>query len=188
MPLEKARDIMTPLDQYAVVDESATIVDAFQALDRAQDLVPDDKQPHRAVLVRNAQGEITGKLGHHALLAGMEPRYLDLGKKKKSTRDGYSTDFLMSFAGQMPLWQDDFDTYARRAISTRVTEVMHPIAEHIDIDAPIGEVIHQILTYDALSLLVMEQGRPVGMLRVSDLFSVVSKNIRRRAEELSGEE
>jgi len=177
---------MTPLDQYAVVDESATIVEALQELERAQTLVPEGMAPHRAVLVRNSAGEITGKLGHHGFLAGLEPRYLETDKPTIS-HTGYSQEFLSSMLEQMPLWQNDFDTYVRRAMTTTVAEVMHPIAEHIDIDAPIGEVIHQIITCEAISLLVTEGTRPVGMLRVSDLFSVVSKNIKRRAGELAGE-
>lgn len=178
---------MTPLDQYAVVEESATIVEALQELERAQSLVPEGMAPHRAVLVRNSDGEITGKIGHHGFLAGLEPRYLQTDKPKTISHQGYSQEFLSSMLEQMPLWQSDFDTYARRAMTTPVSEVMHPIAEHIDIDAPIGEVIHEIITCEAISLLVTEAGRAVGMLRVSDLFSVVAKNIKRRAGELAGE-
>lgn len=186
MPLERARDIMTPLDQYAVVDESATIVEALEELERAQGLVPEGRAPHRAVLVRGANGEIVGKLGHHGFLAALEPRYLEGRKSQTISRQGYPEEFFHSMLEQMPLWQDNFDTYVRRAMRTKVTEVMHPISEDIDIDAPIGEVIHQIITCGALSLLVTERGKAVGMLRLSDLFTIVAKNLKRRAEELSG--
>jgi len=188
MPLERARDIMTPLDQYAVVDESATIVEALTELERAQGLVPAGMAPHRAVLVRGRNGAIVGKLGHHGFLAALEPRYLEGRQTQTISRQGYPEEFFHSMLEQMPLWQANFDTYVRRAMTTRVAQVMHPISEDIDIDAPIGEVIHRIITCEALSLLVTERGQAVGMLRLSDLFSVVSKNIKRRAGELSGKE
>jgi hypothetical protein len=185
MPLETARDIMIPLDQYAVVEESATMVDALRALDHAQHLVPQGRHPHRAVLVRDQDGNITGKLGHHAFLTGLEPRYLEGSNSHALSHQGYSRDFLLSIMEQMSLWQADFDTYVRRALATKVVDVMHPIDEQVDIDAPIGEVIHKLIVYNALSLIVTEHDRPAGMVRLADLFSVVAKNIRRRAAALA---
>jgi len=181
MPLETARDIMIPLDHYAVVDEDATMVEALHALERAQHLVPPGKHAHRAVLVRGAGGAIIGKLGHHSFLAGLEPRYLAMGDASAFSRKGYTKEYLRSMMEQVSLWQSDFATYVQRAMTTTVAEVMHPLEEHVDVDAPIGEVIHKLLMYSALSLVVTADGQPVGMVRLADLFTVVAKNIKRRA-------
>ena len=47
------RDVMLPLDEYAVVSEDDTLFDAFLALEKAQKKRPPGRQKHRAVLVRN---------------------------------------------------------------------------------------------------------------------------------------
>ncbi len=187
MPLETAKDIMLPLDEYAVVDEDATMLDALHALDDAQARIPGTQHPHRAVLVRNAAGAIVGKLGHHAFLAGLEPRYSEVGKapSRALSRAALPKDFLSSMMRQMSLWQDNFDVYVRRAMRARVGDVMHPLAnEQIDIDAPIGEAIHQLIADQTLSLLVTDGGQPVGILRLSDLFSLVAKLIKRRSTDI----
>jgi cardiolipin synthase len=181
MALETARDIMIPLDQYAVVEESATMVDALHALDRVQQLVPEGRHPHRAVLVRDRNANIVGKLGHHAFLSGLEPRYLEIGKPQAFTHQGYSRSFLLEIMEHMSLWSEDSDTYVRRAISTKVADVMHPVVEYVDIDAPIAEVIHKLIMYSSLSLVVTEGDNPVGMVRLADVFSVVAENIKRTA-------
>jgi CBS domain-containing protein len=188
MPLEIARDIMLPLEQYAVVSEDTTMIEALHALAAAQNLVPKDRHPHRAVLIKNAEGNIIGKLGHHAFLAALEPHYLKVGQPHAFSSEGYSRDFLLSIMQHMSLWQGDFNSYTRRAMNTKVGEVMHPVAEHVDIEATIGEVIHKLIMYCVLSLIVTENDTPVGIIRLSDIFFVVSKNLRKRAALLTEED
>lgn len=166
-----AGDIMIPLDQCTVVDEDATMVEALQALDVAQSLVPEGVQPHRIVLVRDARGAIVGKLGHHALLGGLEPRHL--GVDGEGGREGYTRKYLLSIVGHAPCWKDELDRSVKRAMTSRVGDVMHPVAEQVDIDASIGQVVSKLARCNERSLVVTEGDRPVGMLQLTDLFSVV---------------
>lgn len=179
MPLRIVRDIMLPLEEYAVVDEEATMVDALEALEAAQAKVPAGRHPHRAVLVRGADGAITGKLGHLAFFAGLEPSYLaDL---PAMSRVGLSKDLVRSIQ-EMGVWQLDFNDYVLRAQKTCVKDVMHSVAqEHIDAGEPIGEAIHKLVVHQTLSLVVTEGGRAVGILRLADLFPVVAKLIVERS-------
>lgn len=184
MPLETARDIMVPLEEYAVVDEDATMVEALQVLERAQDKVPEGKHPHRAVLVRGKNGAIKGKLGHHAFLAGLEPRYGRLSSSSALSQSGFTPEYLNSIMEGMSLWNEDFNQYVRRARVTKVADVMVPIKEHVKIDDPIGEVLHMLITHNNLSLIVTDDGQPVGVVRLSDVFSVITKLIKRRAADM----
>ncbi len=184
MPLERASDIMIPLEEYAVVDEDATMVDALVVLERAQDKVPEGKQPHRAVLVRGKNGAIKGKLGHHAFLAGLEPHYGRLGSSRALSQSGFSGEYLSSIMEEISLWNEDFGQYVRRAKATKVADVMIPIKEHVELDDPIGDVLHKLITHNNLSLIVTSGGVPVGVVRLSDLFSVIAKLIKRRAAEM----
>ncbi|MCX6641726.1 MAG: CBS domain-containing protein [bacterium] len=181
MALEKVKDIMTPLDDYAVVLEDATMLDALRALEEAQKKLPPGRQPHRAVLVVNKENKIVGKLGHLAFLKGLEPRYSKMGDLGVLSRVGLSSDFISSMMDNMNLWKESFTDYVNRAKTTRVKDVMHSATESIDEEAPLGEAIHRIVMYQSLSILVTRADKVVGILRISDLFSVISKLIIKKA-------
>ena len=51
METKTVKDLMLPLEEYAVVHEDATLREAMMALDQAQNRVHAGRQPHRAVLV-----------------------------------------------------------------------------------------------------------------------------------------
>ena len=70
---DRVRDLTLALSEYAVVDEDATVLDALEALRASQEQLPPDRQPHRAVLVRDRMGEIIGKLHHFAFLRALIP-------------------------------------------------------------------------------------------------------------------
>ncbi|MEW6744446.1 MAG: CBS domain-containing protein [Planctomycetota bacterium] len=181
MALQSVKDIMLPLDDYAVVDEEATMLHALHALDEAQKRLPPGRQPHRAVLVTDKNGHIVGKLGHLAFLSALEPRYDEMGDLKTLSRVGMSAEFITSMMDSLRLWKEEVNTYVRRARNTKVKDAMHPVTENIDENATIGEAIHRILMYQTLSLLVTRGDRVVGILRLSDLFSAVTGLIKARA-------
>jgi hypothetical protein len=58
---------------------------------------------------------------------------------------------------------------------------MHSVGQQIDVEAPICDVIDQMVTWQTLSVLVTEKGRPVGLIRLSDLCDAVMKQIRQTA-------
>ena len=68
-------DIMVPLEEYAVVDEDATVVDALRALQSSQEKLEVGRAPHRAILVRDRNGVIVGKLHHFAFLRALVERF-----------------------------------------------------------------------------------------------------------------
>jgi CBS domain-containing protein len=188
VPLNTVRDIMLPLDEYVVVEADSTIFDALVALDDAQNMVSEGRAPHRAVLVRGPDGSILGKVGHQAFLAGLEPQYCDIGEVSALARAGLSKEFLKTIMQRMPLWKQGFDHYVRVSMNRRVFDIMHPVAdESADIDENIRETIHKLISYNALSLVVTEHGKPVGIVRLADIFPVVTKLIRRRALKLQAE-
>jgi len=62
------KDLMLPLDDYAVVQEDATLIEAYCALVEARKKLPPDRPPSRAVLVTDKKGKIVGKVGQLAFL------------------------------------------------------------------------------------------------------------------------
>jgi hypothetical protein len=121
-----------------------------------------------------------------AFFAGLEPKYEELGDLSTLSRAGISPAFLKSMMQDLALWNMDFDHYARRALETPIKKVMHPVGEHVEETDRIEEAIHKLVVYQTLSLVVTKDSKPVGILRLADLFPVVAKNIRKRAENLKG--
>jgi hypothetical protein len=177
MRSKTVRDIMLPLAEYAVVGEETTLRDALLALEAAQAQLPPHAPRHRAVLVADSSGRIVGKLGQHALLAALEPKYASLGDLERLTQAGLSTEFVESIMENYRFWQDDLEDVCRRARAVRVRQVMRPVEAGIAADASLTRAIHLFVMWNTLSLLVTEGERAVGILRLSDLFREVSRHV-----------
>jgi CBS domain-containing protein len=178
MLTKSVKDLMLPLDDYAVVPQEATLLDAVIALENAQSKLPPNREPHRAVLVVDEKNQIVGKLGHLAFLKALEPKYSSVGDMGVLSRVGLSAEFINSMMENMNLWKDSLDDICRRARNTRIREVMHPVTESVDENATISEAMHKIIMLQTLSLLVTRHHEVVGILRLSDLYREVANRIK----------
>ena len=173
-------DVMLPLEEYALVSEEDTLYDAFITLEEAQEKRPEGRQKHRAVLVRGQNNEIIGKLGHLGFLKALEPGYKDLGQLDIVSKAGLTKEFITSMMKNFELLQDDLDEIRKRTKTIKIKEVMRPMTEQVDVNDTINEAIHKIIMWQVLSCLVTKGGKVVGILRISDLFDEVSKNILKK--------
>jgi len=170
-------DVMLPLEEYAVVSEDDTLYDAFIALENAQKKRPASRQKHRAVLVRNSNNEIVGKLGHLGFLKALEPGYKNLGELDGISKAGLTKEYITSMMKNFELLQDDLDDIRNKTKTIKMKEVMRSMTEQVDVNDTINEAIHNIIIWQILSVLVTKGGKVVGILRLSDLFDEVSRNI-----------
>jgi CBS domain-containing protein len=168
---------MLPLDDYGIVQQNGTMIDAMRVLQEANKKLPEDRQPHRAVLVADKDGKIVGKLGYLAFLRGLEPRYEKVGDLGKVTRSGWSSDFITTMMDDMRLWKESFAHYVHRAEHTKVKEVMHPATDSIEVSASLAEAVHKIVMYQTLSVLVTEGGNIVGILRLADVYAEIAEKM-----------
>jgi hypothetical protein len=174
----KVKDLMVPLDEYAVVPEEATLLDAINALESAQKRLPEGRQPHRAVLVEGKDKKIIGKVGQLAFLKALEPKYNVLGDLEMLARAGVQPDFISSMMENYQFFQDSLSDLCWRGRNIRVTDVMRPVAEHIDEKASLREAIHQIIMLQTLSILVTRGREVIGLLRLSDLYEEVADQMK----------
>jgi len=170
-------DVMLPLDEYAVVSEDDTLYKAFIVLEEAQKKRSKGRQKHRAVLVKNSKNEIVGKLGHLGFLKALEPGYKNLGELDVISKAGLTKEFITSMMKNFELLQDDLDEIRKKTKTIKIKEVMRPMTEQVDVNDTINEAIHKIIMWQVLSCLVTKGGKVVGILRISDLFDEVSRNI-----------
>lgn len=173
------KDLMVSLDDYPVVQEDATILDALNALETAQENLPAGREPHRAVLVVDKSKKVVGKIGHLAFLRALEPKYLYLGDLKTLSRAGLSETFIGDMMENLSFLRGTLEDICRQVGSLRVRDVMHPVSESIDEKASLTEAIHKIVIWQTLSILVTRGSDVVGILRLSDLFNTVSDKIKR---------
>jgi len=162
---------------YIINSEDDTLFEAFIALEEAQKKRPPGRQKHRAVLVRNKNNEIVGKLGHLGFLKALEPGYKNLGELDMISKAGLNKEFITSMMKNFELLQDDLDDIRTRTKTIKMKDVMRPMTEQVDINDTINEAIHKIIMWQILSVLVTKGGKVVGILRLSDLFDEVSWNI-----------
>jgi len=173
MKAREVRDFLVPLEDYPIVDSSATLLDAVRRLDDARRNIAAGKQPYQAVLVADASGHIVGKLGQFAILKSLEPQSRVSGDKDALARAGVSEEIMDTALGHFRSLQSGLSEMCIGASGLPVRMIMTPFAEHIDIETPICEVVHKIIEWQTLSVMVTEKDRPVGLVRLADLCDEV---------------
>ena len=92
-------------------------------------------------------------------------------------RAGVEDDLRDASMRMLDLLTGDFVDVCERARNTAVRDVYSSGTVGINEDAPLSDAISELLAHQTLSLLVQRQGRPVGILRLSDLFDELSRQI-----------
>jgi len=188
MSATKAGDLMVPIDEYPIVDSSATVLEAVIRLDECRRNSESDRQPYQAVLVTDKNRKIVGKLGQLALLRALEPRSHVADDQDTLNRAGVGDALMETALDHLRSLQLGLSEMCLGVSSLPVRFVMVPFKEHIDVDVPIGEVIHQILEWQTLSVLVTQDDHPVGLIRLSDLCDEVMRQMRQTANSADSED
>ena len=184
MKNKTAKDLMVPLNEYPVVDSSATVLDAVIRLDKSRRNMEPGRQPFQAVLVADENGKIIGKVGQLAILKILEPGRRVFGDLDTLDKAGVSDQIMQTAMDHLRSFQYEFSEMCKGATALPVYRVMQPIREHMDIGASIHEVIHWMVAWQTLSVLVTENDCPVGLVRLSDLSDAV---IAEMLQTVSGE-
>lgn len=177
MHAKHVKDIMIPIDEYTVVNENDTLYDAFVALKESRENLKEGHYIHRAVLVVNDRGRIVGKLGHLGFLRALEPKYKVMGDLDMLSKAGLNPEFIGAMMKDFGLWQDELVNVRSRSKEIKMKEVMRKPGEHIDINATMNEAIHKIVMYQMLSIMVTQNDIVVGLVRLSDVYDELSRNI-----------
>ncbi len=178
---KRVKDLTLSLSEYAVVDEDATILDALRALDKSQAALPPGRQPHRAVLVRDRHGTIVGKLHHFAFLRALIAERKTWLEGGILDRAGVGDDLLQASLQTLGLLTGDLVDVCVRARNVAVRDVYTAATARIDEEASLADAAAAFLEHQTLSLLVGRGGQTVGILRLSDLFDELARQITQGA-------
>jgi CBS domain-containing protein len=170
---------MVPLSEYVTVSGQATLQDAVLALRQSHEGNRDRKYLHRAVIVLDERGAVTGKIGYADILRALEPKYDQMLDGKRSLHLGFNPSFLSSMIDKLKLWEAPMERLCEKAAQLTVSSfVPAPLeAEMIAADRTLDEAIHQLVIGHHQSLLVTENQAVVGILRLTDVFEVVADEI-----------
>ncbi len=180
--LKRVRDLMISLEQYAIVEEQATLLDALYALDRAQSHVRNNGHQHRAVLVRSHGGRIVGKIGHLAFLRALRTVHDDPRGEDRLRRAGVDQEMIRRSEGFYRLLSEDVTDLCGKARTIKAREAMRPVSERIGVDESLMDALDAFERWQTLSLLVTDNGSAVGILRAVDLFDEIATTMKRCAQ------
>lgn len=175
MKTYKTEDLMVPLSEYATVTVGATLYDAMLALEKAQGQFDQTKYRHRAILVLNQVGDVVGKISQHGALKALEPQYLKMVSHSSAAHYGFSVPFLRDLQEQYSLLDGALENICQKAARMKVEDFMFKLTEgeFIDLGASLDQAIHMLVMGHHQSLLVKENGKVVGVLRLTDVFAAV---------------
>ena len=176
MNAPKIDELMVPLKEYASVSIEASVLDAVEALETIRKQAARRRFKHRAVLVINNEGRIVGKVRPIEIIENLEPNYASMAAVSEPARSSLTRDQLSDLMEKHGLWKKPLDETCRQAAQTPIKDIMHVFVENesVPVDAPLEEALHQMITGRRMSLLVEKEGRVVGVLRLTDIYSEVS--------------
>ena len=171
----KVQDLMVPLTEYATVRENASLYDAVNALEKAQEDFDHTRYRHRAVLVLDDNGKVVGKLSQLDVLKALEPKYRDMLDRRRLRSFGFTKDFMKSMLKEYQLFDSDLIDICKMAAEQNVKAFMYSPSEgeYIAEDATLDEAIHQFILGHHQSLLVTSREDITGILRLTDVFAAV---------------
>ena len=180
------KELMVPVEDYASVPLGASILEGILALKEAQHReFREDPERHRdrAVLVKNEQGEVVGKLSMWSIIGCLEPNYHRVkggaASSMAASRVGTARAMVEGVMESSHLWRSRLRTIARDTAHLKVQDLLHEPRkkELIDENSSLETAIHQLSTGHFMSLLVTRNNRIVGVLRLVDVFDAVCRMI-----------
>ena len=177
MDIISVRDLMVPLEEYALVSEDASLYDAVKALEKAQEDLDRTRYLylHRAVLVYDKNKKIIGKISQLDVLKALEPKYGEMGDMRAVSRAGLSVEFMKSVMNRFSLCERTFPDMCRTAADLKVKDIMYTPGsdEYVEEDDALCEAIHHLVMGRHQSLLVTSGKEIIGVLRLTDVFKEV---------------
>lgn len=164
-PVERrVGEVMIPLAEYTVLGLEATLAEAVTALRNsfAARLATGRimETGHRSVLVMDGDGQCRGIVALADLLKAIMPAYLSA--PRPSTAD--AVQFSPMF------WQGMFNRASTELAGRRIRELMSPLPPTVSGAASLMEAAYLMVSRRARRLVVMDCGRPTGVIREQDLF------------------
>lgn len=160
------RELYVPLADYPHVRDSATVRDVFATLQEKYS----SAEQFRSVLVIDSHDRLVGMLGLRDMLHGLLPDYLRQSPTHFQGMGGDVTSLAM-------LWQEDCADLCRQASLGPVGPHVTVIKGSLHLDDPLAKGIYMMATTAANILPVVEDHKVIGVLRLVDVVTEVTKAV-----------
>ncbi|MFH0825256.1 MAG: CBS domain-containing protein [Pseudomonadota bacterium] len=177
MPIsKKVKDILVPLDEYAITHVDNTLREAVPALRKLYCEVEEGKcthAGHRNILVLDDKGELAGILSFRSILQVLIPEVAG-GVTAMLESLGVSIAFAQADTPDLDEARAGFRARVIRNAETKVKDVMLKVEGTVDADADLMKAL-KLMYQNKLTVLPVYDGKKlVGVVRQSDLFLTVA--------------
>ncbi|RQD60266.1 MAG: hypothetical protein D5R98_07175 [Desulfonatronovibrio sp. MSAO_Bac4] len=177
------KDLMVGLDEFPAISREALFIEAFHALERANEDFTTGKSKYRTLLIKDDNDRIVGKLSPMDLIQGLEPKYSNIiDPNRLKFKD--TLYVITSMKHQKVLWDRPFENLCQTAQNARIKDFLkmptegHQVKKEDNID----EALHLFVVGRHDSLFVVEWGKLVGLLLFSDVYEHISRKIKDTCE------
>jgi CBS domain-containing protein len=177
MPLRKTvKDIMIPIQDYAVIDPEATLQEAIRTLRGSYCRLETgacSHTGHRTILVVDASGNLVGVLNFRSILKVLVP---EVAGTLMERLESLEVSVVYAQAGAENLDESHEDVVARvsKNAQVKVKEIMLKNRAHIDSQTSLLDALKLVFRKKLIMLPVYENNRLIGVVREADLFITVA--------------
>lgn len=159
---KKVKDLMIPLEDYPHIPYWFTLRQAMAIVREAAIKFEGVFEP-RAVLVFDEKYQLMGVLTLRDIIKGLEPKFL---KETALVKMDPSLTVLLG---------DLFGPNMKQESQKPVSEVMSPIRITVDAQDAIVKALYMMIKENVGMIPVMQDKKVAGIVRLSDLFTEISK-------------
>lgn len=181
------KELMVPLSEYATINQDATIYEAVVSLKEAQERYlkqSGSKYPHRALLVVDKNNKVIGKLSQLDIIIALEPKYKELLQKTTWAfleASALSGDIMEKIMEDMQIFVGSIKDACQKAFTTKVKDYMYSptSGEYVEETHTLAHALYKFIAGKHQSLLVLKGQDITGILRLTDVFELISQEIIR---------
>jgi CBS domain-containing protein len=165
MPAQKTvKDVMIPLEDYPHIPHWFTLRQAM-AIVREAAVKSGGSYLPRSVLVFDEKKHLMGIITLRDIIKGLEPKFL-----QESTVAKVETALTV-------LLEQLFTPEIKELSNRPVSEVMGPVEFTVDADDPLARALAIMLMEHVGMMPVIQEDKVVGMIRLSDIFRVITQAV-----------
>ncbi len=166
---------MVPISEYATVPEGATLIEAYLALEKAQEEYDRSKYRHRAILVLDKNNRVIGKVGQLDVLRALETKNEKFETFEDLNKFQFSAPFIMSLREQCLMQDEPLTDICKKGAHIKVEDLMRAPTEgeYVEEKTSLNTAIHQLVRGSHMALLVTRNNDIVGILRLTDVFAAI---------------
>jgi predicted transcriptional regulator len=175
--------MMVPIVEYPSVDKDSTLYEAVSKLEEhRKNFINQKKDPQRAILVIDKDEHLVGLVGQTDILQALEPKYNKLLEEehyKFPMASAFSKSFFKGALSSYSLFSKPMKDICKNAAQQKIKECMQVVREShlINIKESFEQALNQMIVSRLNRLIVLKDGEIVGVLRRTDVYSLVAEEI-----------